>query len=267
MSGDAGFYQYKENAMRNRFNILVAIAVLALAALACQAVTGSPNGSASATEVVPENTDAPLDTEVPLPTPTEETGPASEMLIEDDFTGDGRTSWGTSTDAESSVEYLNDGLNMQLFKENYIVWSSPNDQEYENVHMEVSVLNNGTDSSTALGFMCDQQYPITDSRYYLAITPGGEYAIGKASLALDDVILSNNGEWGKSDLIARDASSYRLAADCANGRLVLYVDGQQIASATDSTYTNGSVTLFIWSGKDIGSVNVTFEDFLMTKLP
>lgn len=253
--------------MRNRFNILVAIAGLALAALSCQAVTGSPTGPASATEVVLDNTDVPLHTAVPLSTPTEASAPASGALYEDDFSGDGRTSWGTGTDAESSVEYLNDGLNMQLFKENYIVWSSPNDQEYENVHMEVTVVNNGTDSSTAFGFMCNQQYPITDSRYYLAITPGGEYAIGKAALALDDVILSNNGEWGKSDLIAKDADSYRLGADCGNGRLALYVDGKQIASATDTTYTKGSVTLFIWSSDKINSVNVTFDDFWMSKLP
>jgi hypothetical protein len=253
--------------MRNRVNVLMAIASLALAALACQAVAGSPSSPASATEVIPENTDAPLDTEVPLSTPTEEAAPASDVLYEDDFAGDGRTSWGIGTDAESSVEYLNDGLNMQLFKENYIVWSSPNDQEYENVHMEVTVLNNGTDSSTAFGFMCDQQYPITDSRYYLAITPGGEYAIGKAALALDDVILSNNGEWGKSDLIAKNADSYRLGADCGNGRLALYMDGQLIASATDTTYTKGSVTLFIWSSDKINTANVTFDDFRLSRLP
>ena len=253
--------------MRNRVNVLLAIASLALAALACQAVTGSPSGPTSATEVAPENTIAPLDTAIPMSTPTEETVPTSGVLYEDNFNGDGRTSWGTGTDAESSVEYLNDGLNMQLFKENYIVWSSPNDQEYENVHMEVTVLNNGTDSSTAFGFMCNQQYPITDSRYYLAITPGGEYAIGKAALALDDVILSNNGEWGKSDLIAKNADSYRLGADCGSGRLALYVDGQQIASATDTTYTKGSVTLFIWSSDKINSVNVIFDDFRLSKLP
>jgi len=253
--------------MRSKINIFVAIASLALAALACQAVTGSPSAPAAPTESVIENTVAPANTEELQPTSTEESIFTSDVLYEDDFAGGGRTSWGTGTDAESSVEYLNDGLNMQLFKENYIVWSSPNDQQYENIHMEVTVLNNGTDSSTAFGFMCHQQYPITDSRYYLAITPGGEYAIGKSALALDDEILSNNGEWGKSDQIAKEASSYRLAADCGNGKLSLYVDGQQIASATDSTYTNGGITLFIWSGDKLGTVNVTFDDFALTKLP
>ena len=252
--------------MRNRFNIFMAIASLGLAALACQAVNGSPSAPAP-TESVIENTIVPADTDVPLPTQTDEPVSSSDVLYEDDFSAGGRTTWGTGTDTESSVEYLNDGLNMQLLKENYIVWSSPNDQKYENIHMEVTVLNNGTDSATAFGFMCYQQYPITDSRYYLAITPGGEYAIGKAALALDDEILSNNGEWGKSDLISKDAASYRIGADCGSGKLVLYVDGQQIASASDTTYTNGGITLFIWSGNKVDSVNVTFDDFVMTQLP
>lgn len=245
--------------MRNRFNILLAVASLALAALACQAVAGSP--TAPATDVVIENTD------VPAPTQTQEPTVNADVLLDDDFSAGGRTSWGTGTDADSSVEYKDDGLNMQLFKENYIVWSSPNDNEYENIHMEVTVLNNGSDSATAFGIMCNQQYPITDSRYYFAVTPGGEYAIGKAALALDDVILTNNGEWAKSDLIAENASSYRIAADCGNGTLTLYVDGQQLASVSDSTYTSGGITLFTWSSENITSVNVTFDDFLMTQLP
>ncbi len=250
--------------MSKSFNVLIAIASLALAALACQAVAGGK--SAPQNTSAPPNTSAPANTSVPLPTQTEEPAPASDVLLEDDFSGSSRTTWGTGTDADSSVEYVSEGLNMQLFKENYIVWSSPNDTKYQNVHMEVTVLNNGTDDSTAFGFMCNQQYPITDLRYYLAITPAGEYAIGKAQLALDDEILSNNGEWGKSDLIAKDASSYHLGADCGNGKLALYVDGQQVASASDSTYTDGNVTLFIWSGKKIGKVNVTFDEFLMKKL-
>ena len=253
--------------MRNQFNVFVAIAVLALAALACQALAGSPNAPAAVTEAVVENPVSPADTDVPSPTQVQESASTSDVLYEDDFAAGGRNSWGTGTDADSSVEYVDDGLNMQLFTENYVLWSSPNDKQYEDIHTEVTVLNNGADSATAFGFMCNQQYPITDSRYYFAITPGGEYAIGKAALALDDVILTNNGEWGKSDLIAKDAASYRVGADCGNGTLSLYVDGQQIASASDSTYTSGGITLFIWSGENIGTVNVTFDDFLMTQLP
>ena len=185
-------------------------------------------------------------------------------ILEDDFNS-GSGNWGTSTDADSSVEYSDNGLRMKLFRQNYFVWSGPNDQDYENVHIEVTVINNGTDPTTAFGIMCDQQV-IDDSVYYFAVTPAGEYAIVKAGLAQTDVFLTNNDEWGSSDLIAKNATSYRVGADCGNGTLTLYVDGEQIASVSDTTYTTGGVALFAWSGEDAASGDVTFDDFVMTKL-
>jgi hypothetical protein len=145
------------------------------------------------------------------------------------------------------------------------VWSTPDDQDYENVHIEVTVKNNGTDSTTAFGILCHQQ-AITDSFYYFAVTPGGEYAIAKAALAATDVFLTNDDQWAKSDAIAQNAASYRVGADCGNGALTLYVDGQQIASISDSTYVNGGVGVLTWSGEEAAAADVTFDDFIMTKL-
>jgi hypothetical protein len=45
------------------------------------------------------------------------------------------------------------------------------------------------------------------------------------------------------------------------------VDGNQIASVSDSTYTSGGVGVFTWSGEDATSTNVSFDDFIMTELP
>lgn len=253
--------------MKYRLQISLAIASLALAALACQAVTGGQN--AVPTDIPGVSTIAPIDTAEAIPTQTEAPvdDSISGTLLDDDFAGGSRTQWGTGTDTDRSVEYVDEALNMQIFTGNFVVWTYPNENDYENVHMEVTVINNGTDPATAFGFFCDKQYPIDDSRYYFAVTPAGEYAIGRAALAVDDVILTNNGEWGKSDLIAKNASSYRLGADCGNGTLTLYVDGQQVDSASDSTYTSGSIALFAWSGEQVNTVNVSFDDFLMTKLP
>jgi hypothetical protein len=185
-------------------------------------------------------------------------------LLEDDFSNSG-SGWGTGTDADSAIEYVNSGLQMKIFKSNFFVWSTPNDQDYENVHIEVTVINNDTDSTTAFGVMCDQQ--VTDSAfYYFAMTPAGEYAIAKASIATSDVFLTNNDKWETSDAIAVNAASYRVGADCGNGTLTLYVDGKQIDSVSDSSYTTGGVGVFTWSGEDVAAADVTFDDFVMTKL-
>jgi hypothetical protein len=251
--------------MKGNLKVVLAIASLALAALACQAVSGGPTTN-NTPEVAPADTSVP-DINVPAPTQTEEPVSNSDALLEDDFTK-GRDQWGTGTSTDSAVEYVDDALNFKVFTKNYIVWTTPDDKDYENVHMEVTVINNGTDSTTAFGFFCDKQYPIDDSRYYFAVTPLGQYAIAKAALAQTDVFLTNDDRWGHSDLIAKDAASYRLGADCgSNGKLTLYVDGQEVASVEDTTYTSGRIALFVWSGEEATTTNVSFDDFLMTQLP
>jgi hypothetical protein len=258
--------------MKSNLKVMVAISCLALAALACQAVTGGSETDVPPTDVIIESTSEPLETEEilstdePSSTTTEESTGESDVLLDDDFR-EGRDNWATGTNADSSVEYLNDSLNVQLFTDNYIVWTFPNEDQYENIHMEVTVNNNGSDADSAFGFFCNMQWPIDDSRYYFAVTVRGEYAIARAALAQDDEVLTNNGSWDTSDLIPENAASYRLGADCGNGTLTLYVDGQEIDSVSDSTYTSGSFALFAWSGEEVNTVNFSFDDFVMTELP
>jgi hypothetical protein len=229
--------------MKRNNKIIFAVFILALATLACSAVTGGggsddPTGATST--------------------------PSPAVILSDDFSS---TQWGTGTDTDSSVEYADGALQMIVYTKNYFVWSTPNDQDYQNVHMEVTVNKNDTDATTAFGIMCNQQSSADSSFYYAAMTPAGEYAIAKATQGQSDVFLTNNDQWANSDLIAKEAASYRVGADCGNGTLTLYVDGQQIASVSDASYINGGVALFTWSGEEAVTTNVSFDDFLMTELP
>lgn len=255
--------------MRSINRVILAVACLALAALSCQAVSNLGGGgetpvvSTSAplnpadTPDIPDITDEPV-TEAPI-----DPQPSGDVILEDDFSS---TQWGTGTDADSSVEYANDALQVIVYTQNYFVWSTPDDEDYENVHMEVTVTNNNTDPTTAFGFMCNQQ-TVSDSFYYFAITPAGQYAIAKAEVGQStDLFLTNDDKWEYSDVITPNASSYRMGADCGNGTLTLYVDGQQVDSVSDASYSNGGVALFVWSGEEVASANVTFDDFLMTQL-
>jgi hypothetical protein len=221
--------------MNNNLRVILVIACLALAVLACQTVMGDGEPSA--------------------PTPF--------VHFSDDFSS---SLWGTGTDADRSVEYADSALQMIVYKSNYFVLSTPNDQNYQNVHAEVTALNNGTDSTTAFGIMCNYQ-PGGNAFHYFAVTPAGEYAIAIAYEGQSDIFLTNNDQWAFSDLIVQNAPSYRVSADCGNGTLTLYVDGVQIASVSDSTYISGGVGLFTWSGEEATLTNVSFDDFVMTGLP
>jgi hypothetical protein len=216
--------------MAQNKRIVLALACLVLAGLACQAASGQGTG---------------------------------QLPLGDDFSS---PTWGTGTDADRSVEYADGTLRMILYKRNSFIWSNPNTLDYQNVHVEVTVINNGTDATTAFGIICNQQ-ELEDNFYYLAVTPAGEYAIAKAVQGQKDLFLTNEDVWTASELIPRDAPSYRIGAECGNGALNLFVDGQQIASAFDADYTSGGVALFTWSGEEAEVTDVSFDDFLMMALP
>jgi hypothetical protein len=240
--------------MKSNNKVFLAVACLALAALACQAVSNLANGAGTAAPP----TSAPGTTSI---APTQ--APQGDVVLQDDFSS---SKWGTGTDKDSSIEYAANALNVTLFTKNYFVWSTPNDQNYSNVHMEVTITNNNTDPTTAFGLICNQQ-TTTNDFYYFAVTPAGQYAIAKAVTGQKDLFLTNNNEWQYSDIIKANAASYRVGADCGKGTLTLYVEGQKVDSVSDTTYTDGGVAVFTWSGEDVASANVTFDDFLMTKLP
>ncbi len=208
--------------------LVAACALFGLGGVALMASNLLGSSTSTAPAPTPTGIFDPPRTTIPQPTATVPLIYTGETLLEDDFSDD--SLWGTITDTESSVGYENNTLNMRIIQENWVIWSTPNDEDYRNVHMEVTVTRNDSDPTTAFGFICAQQ-PKDWSFYYLAATPAGQYAIIKATDGESDVFLTGDGEWDFSDAITKNAASYRIGADCGNGRLTLYVDGQQIATA------------------------------------
>ncbi len=188
---------------------------------------------------------------------------ADSRLLSDNFSNAG-SGWDTAASQAGSVEYANGGLRMRTFRPDYFVGSTPGSVAYENVRVEVTARNLDGNPHTSFGILCDEQ-PSAGSYYYFAITPNGQYEIGKSVMGQRTVSLTGEGNWSQTDLIARNAASYRLGADCGTGRLTLYVDGRVIDSVRDSAYIKGEVGLFLWSGADAAG-EVVYDDFVVTRL-
>jgi len=197
--------------------------------------------------------------------PTQASVALGEIILQDDFSS-ADTTWGAIDDENSLVQLDNGALRMIISKRNWFVWSSPNTIAYRDVHLETTAINNDTDQYTVFGLFCNQQ---TDGQsfYYFGVSPSGQYAIARVDSGVLDNFLTNNDQWGFSSLIPQNASSYRVAADCGNGVLTLYVNGQKIDSVTDSTYTSGRAGVVIWSAEQATRTDVSFDDFLLTNLP
>ena len=224
-----------------RARSFVFAAVVAGASLACSLLSSAPS-IPGLSEVIP-TTEA--------------------SLLEDDFS-DSDSGWGTGTDSDSGVEYEDGVLRMTAFRDYYFTWSTPDEADYRNVHIEVTVNNETADARLGFGVICNQQ--VVDSSFnYFAVTNDGEYAIARAQVGSEDLFLTNNDEWAASDAIPAGAPTYRIGADCNEGELTLYVNGQKVDSVSDSTFTEGGVGLFLWSG-DKPSGAISYDDFRMTSI-
>jgi hypothetical protein len=185
----------------------------------------------------------------------------SSYILNDDFSSSS-SGWGTGTDSNSSVEYSSGGLQFRVFSEYYVTWSNPDQEFYSNIHIDVTAQNNSSDPLTMFGVICHEQ--ASQAFYYLGVAGDGYYAIAKSEVDQDNVYLAD----GESSAIPTGSAPFTIGADCGgSGNLALYVNGQQIASAQDSSFTSGYVGLFAWSDENTNAADVTFDNFVMTALP
>lgn len=241
--------------------VIYAIAILALVSVACGAVV--PTITVPTVDIQPIATQvAPIATQViPVnPEPTVEAG--GNKLLSDTFNSRS-SNWGVGADTDYEVQYVEDALQFKVTATNMKVYSRPNGTTYKDIHIEVDAANQGSDPNAALGVFCNQQV-IDDQFYFGYVTPSGEYGIVKSVFINDDVELTA----GKSDLIPQNAPVYRIGFDCtSNGAMTLYVNGQQVATASDTEYPAGMVGVIAWSGDVEAGTIVSFDNYAITQLP
>jgi len=219
---------------------------LILTMLACQTLMPSSSSPvAPAVSSVPESSSTPLFT--------------------DDFSNP-NSGWEPEKTSDDTIEYADGSLKIKDWSSEWFTWSNLGNTSYKDIHLEVTVKNESREEGYSFGLLCNQQGK-DPAFYYLLISGYGDYVIGKSisEANIQNLTSPNDGEWKISNSIAKDASSYRIGADCGHGTLTLYVDGNKIDSVTDSTYSEGRVGLVLWSG-ETSAGPVTYDDFVITSL-
>ena len=184
-----------------------------------------------------------------------------KVLLKDDFSSSS-SGWDTASGANSSVDYADGEYVIKIEKTKLLVWGTQNEEELGNVHITVKAKNIGAQDPT-FGVVCG--YKDDKNFYYMGFGVDAYYAIAKYENDNLTILTSDSNEWIQSDAIKQNADSYKIEADCGNGRLTLYVDGKQINSVEDPGYSKGNVGLFGRSFDKTG-VEVHFDDFVVTEL-
>jgi hypothetical protein len=191
------------------------------------------------------------------------TGSTSQSLFQDDFSNK-NNGWDENTSDNASTGYGNGDYVMKVFQTSWFVWANPESAKssLSNIHIAVTASNTGAATEPGFGVICD--YVDRDNYYYMGVSVDGYYIIVK-TMNGDDTPLSDQSSWITSDAVPVNASSYNLEADCGNGTLTLSVNGQQVDSVSDSTFSSGSVGLFARSF-DEPNAEIHFDNFVVTAL-
>lgn len=199
----------------------------------------------------PSATSSPTFTSTPSPTltPTATIDP-EKIIDQDDYSLAGR--WFTMTAQQFVIEYTSGGYRIYSMATTP-VWSVIRNG-LKDVILEVDVIALKGLQDSFVGLVCRQK---NDRFYSLAISPNGTAEIEKIAGADFEslAITSFPQEEIKPDI-------NRLRAECVGSRLALYLNGELLLQAEDSSFASGAVGLLAGNRSSPG-IDVIFDNFLI----
>ncbi len=254
-----------------RFPVLITLAVLTLAAIACatsgtgevtrlEDVVGEPGGAAIApppeqaeaepTPPPPALPDAP-DQPQDQPIPRAQTG----YVIDDDFS-DPTTGWPTGIHETASYGYEQGGYRIHVVVEDYFFWVPPEfDLDIADAIIDVDAIRpGGTDLEMGAAVMCRAD-PDTVSFYMFEVAFDGWYLISKY---VNDEWVDIGEDWQPSDAINPDFN--RIGVECLGNRLSLYVNNVPLRTIVDDELISGTIALSATSFEGKPDSDVLFDN-------
>ncbi|MBT3188444.1 MAG: hypothetical protein HN736_13885 [Anaerolineae bacterium] len=207
-----------------------------------------PLGEASTVAEAPPLVEAPLD----------------DILFQDDFS-DTNSGW-NRTDTENSLRDYDNGVYRILVKSpNYSAWAIPHQFFEENVSIEVdaTTVSREDDKDYGYGVIC-RYSGSKNSRnfYFFTVSNDGEAIIGKVVNHSSEYISSEKMQ--PYDVIKQGAATNHLRADCIGDNLTFYVNGEEIISTRDSSFTSGGIG-FVAATIGAPSTEITFDNLIVRK--
>jgi len=186
-------------------------------------------------------------------------GGDTNTLFSDDFSDDG-SGWDEYTNSDGSVAYSNGAYHIIVTTTDMMLWGNPYQDFQNDVRVAVDVTKSGGPDDNALGILC--RYQDVDNFYLLIISSDG-YA-GIAMYKADEFTMLSGDYMDTSEAIVQGAASNHIEATCIGTTLTLLVNGTQVATATDATFSGGDVGLFAKSFSE-GNVDILFDNLVVSK--
>ncbi len=180
------------------------------------------------------------------------------VLFQDSFDNP-RSGWGEDQRDQFERGYQNGEYFIELRTPNWFAWARQGDK-FADVSVEVDARLVSGAPDGHFGVLC--RYVDADNFYYFAVGADGYYAIFRRAGGTVRILTGEGSGMLPSPAI-RAGERNHIRAVCRGNSLSLYVNGEMVATVSDSTFTRGYVGLGAGSGLG-GNTLIKFDDFLVT---
>jgi len=230
-------------------NVLPLLFVLLITTLACSLFSGDAPSS------------VPLE-QAPAGDAPSAPSADSNILFKDDFS-DTNSGWDRNSWDTGLTDYGNGVYRMQVNTPTYDVWANPGKYFEGDVRVEADASKVSGEDDNDYGLICRYSgSPDSPSYYFFIISSDGYSVIGKITAGSTEYLSSE--KMIPTDAIKQGNASNHLRADCIGSTLTFYVNGQQVATATDSSFTGGDIG-FMAGTFDIPSTEINFSNLVVSK--
>ncbi len=133
-----------------------------------------------------------------------------------------------------------------------------NSTPYADVVIDVQGIQLSAQPNNAYGVVCRGAANNTANGYYFLIGGDGSYSIRKGQFGEVDALV----HWAKSDAIARGTALNNLRVVCVEDYLALYVNGQFVADARDTTFSTGFIGFAVAARRGT-RIEAAFDDLII----
>ena len=184
--------------------------------------------------------------------------PPEDVLFQDNF-GDSNSGWEVGEYDGGDVGYKDGVYFVTSTEKEIMMWGVAN-RSFDNIVIEVDAtqISAGSTNDNAYGVLCRDQGD--GDGYYLRISGDGFYSITKAEGQEFEPLV----EWAESDAIKQGNATNHIRAICDGATLELFVNGQKVATAEDSTFTQGDIAFSATTYED-EITEVHFDNLVVRK--
>ena len=181
------------------------------------------------------------------------------VIFKDDFSNED-SGWPTINETAGTANYKDGGYELTVPDPDSGYWATPELEDQTNTSIEVDATVTGSARDSDFGILC--RGIDSDNQILLLISADGYAVIGKFKDGEFSTLSSE--EWVESSAINQGSQLNHIRADCVDNTFALYVNGTQVATATDDDFPSGMVGLTIGSYQDPKGA-VLFDNFVVTE--